>query len=371
MRALALHPGDIAIGHVRFYRNAAIHLAVIGYTEAGRWFPAVIRQPKSQVSVEGIRIPHGKARMYVSLLVLGVMVTLAGAAMLAFGIPINEFGLGNTLIIAGTAAFVGGLILIGVSEAVRQLRRIAESLLARPVGQMPRDNNLFEPASSGAPPAAPRIPFPPKSEPRHRAPAPAMSPEPRLDIVPALDARDDQLDRPPPAPVRSAPPPPRFVAERDETPLSPQAEPRFAAGRDDEKDELAEGLLATAFSRLDAELRNPPPAAEPAGQDDMFESLRPTDPGKDSDTDRDKDSDTEPAQPLAQEAAEYEQPTEEPRQEERPEEPYAVSILKSGVVDGMAYTLYSDGSIEAEMPEGTMRFVSITELRAYLEKSSS
>ena len=71
------------------------------------------------------------------------------------------------------------------------------------------------------------------------------------------------------------------------------------------------------------------------------------------------------------EAAEHEQPTEEPRQEERPEEPYAVSILKSGVVDGMAYTLYSDGSIEAEMPEGTMRFASITELRAYLEKSSS
>jgi hypothetical protein len=41
------------------------------------------------------------------------------------------------------------------------------------------------------------------------------------------------------------------------------------------------------------------------------------------------------------------------------------------VVDGMAYTLYSDGSIEAEMPEGTLRFASITELRAYLEKSSS
>ena len=37
----------------------------------------------------------------------------------------------------------------------------------------------------------------------------------------------------------------------------------------------------------------------------------------------------------------------------------------------MAYTLYSDGSIEAEMPQGTMRFASVIELRAYLEKSSS
>ena len=56
--------------------------------------------------------------------------------------------------------------------------------------------------------------------------------------------------------------------------------------------------------------------------------------------------------------------------QKQPDEPYAVSILKSGVVDGMAYTLYSDGSIEAEMPHGTMRFASIVELRAYLDRSS-
>jgi hypothetical protein len=47
-----------------------------------------------------------------------------------------------------------------------------------------------------------------------------------------------------------------------------------------------------------------------------------------------------------------------------------VSILKSGVVDGMAYTLYNDGSIEAELPEGTMRFTSLSGLRDHLEKYS-
>ena len=46
----------------------------------------------------------------------------------------------------------------------------------------------------------------------------------------------------------------------------------------------------------------------------------------------------------------------------------AAAILKSGVVDGMAYTLYTDGSIEAELPEGTVRFGSIGELREHLEK---
>jgi hypothetical protein len=46
----------------------------------------------------------------------------------------------------------------------------------------------------------------------------------------------------------------------------------------------------------------------------------------------------------------------------------AVKVLKSGVVDGMAYSLYSDGSIEAQMPEGLMRFASIDELRSHLEQ---
>ena len=45
-----------------------------------------------------------------------------------------------------------------------------------------------------------------------------------------------------------------------------------------------------------------------------------------------------------------------------------VTVLKSGVVDGMAYSLYSDGSIEAQMPEGMMRFASIDELRAHLDQ---
>jgi hypothetical protein len=52
------------------------------------------------------------------------------------------------------------------------------------------------------------------------------------------------------------------------------------------------------------------------------------------------------------------------------EAPTPVSILKSGVVDGMAYTLYSDGSIEAQLPQGTLRFGSITELRNHIEQSA-
>ena len=50
-------------------------------------------------------------------------------------------------------------------------------------------------------------------------------------------------------------------------------------------------------------------------------------------------------------------------------EPRPLPILKSGVIDEMAYTLFTDGSIEAQMPDGTMRFASIEELRKHLEKN--
>jgi hypothetical protein len=52
----------------------------------------------------------------------------------------------------------------------------------------------------------------------------------------------------------------------------------------------------------------------------------------------------------------------------RSEDQPPITVLKSGVVDGMAYSLYSDGSIEAQMPEGMMRFASIDELRAHLDQ---
>ena len=53
-----------------------------------------------------------------------------------------------------------------------------------------------------------------------------------------------------------------------------------------------------------------------------------------------------------------------------PAAPGPISILKSGIVDGMAYTLYSDGSIEAQLPQGMLRFGSIAELRNHIEQSA-
>src|SRR5262249_58284067 len=59
---------------------------------------------------------------------MGVFALVAGLVMVGYGIPINEFSFGNTLIGAGVTAAVGGLIIIALGVAVGQLRRIAEML---------------------------------------------------------------------------------------------------------------------------------------------------------------------------------------------------------------------------------------------------
>jgi hypothetical protein len=82
---------------------------------------------------------------------------------------------------------------------------------------------------------------------------------------------------------------------------------------------------------------------------------------------KDASRDSEPrfkrsARPAA-EAPPYAEPAPAPAGE-------PAAILKSGVVNGMAYTLYADGSIEAKLPHGTVRFGSIAELRAHIENNS-
>src|ERR1700756_2387673 len=50
----------------------------------------------------------GRTEMHRVPLVLGLITSAAGIVMVGFAIPINQFGLGNTLIDAGTTAIVGG-----------------------------------------------------------------------------------------------------------------------------------------------------------------------------------------------------------------------------------------------------------------------
>jgi hypothetical protein len=321
--------------------------------------------------------------MYVSLFVLGIIAAAAGVVMVGFGISINEFSLGNTLLITGTTAIIGGLILIGLAMAVKQLRRIAEALMARPVPGAARPFDALEPpppgnSRRGSGPG--RIPFP--SKPNAEGPG-GESREPHLAAAPSIDtSKNGFFDQPrSPFPSMTDAPEPRIGSDRHENPLP------LRADRSSEPDSqldftevVAEvrstdmaagpvGSMATEMlpvSRLDV-LSRPAPPSDTAGQSELFDALWPADVRPSKAPILEAELRTEISESMRSKEEGW---TKEQKTDEAPAEPHAVSILKSGVIDEMAYTLYSDGSIEAELPQGTMRFASIAELRGYLEKSS-
>lgn len=113
--------------------------------------------------------------MTLVLMAVGLLVTAAGLLTVGFGIPINAFSLGNTLIIAGTIAVSGGLILIALALVHGQLRRIAETLKGKALARSPE---------VAAMPVAPRLsPEPPIQPPL--ADLPTVEP-PRLPDLPQI-----------------------------------------------------------------------------------------------------------------------------------------------------------------------------------------
>ena len=66
--------------------------------------------------------------MPVVLQVLGSLIGVAGLFMTGFGLPIRYQNLDNTMIAAGVTAIVGGLVLIGLGAALRELRRLLRAV---------------------------------------------------------------------------------------------------------------------------------------------------------------------------------------------------------------------------------------------------
>ena len=62
------------------------------------------------------------------MLVAGIGLVLAGLLAIGYGIQVNEFSTGNTLIIAGVIGVCTGMIMLGLWMAVRELKNIARRL---------------------------------------------------------------------------------------------------------------------------------------------------------------------------------------------------------------------------------------------------
>jgi hypothetical protein len=161
------------------------------------------------------------------------------------------------------------------------------------------------------------------------------------------------------------------LEEADETPLSPRAPSRPAApaqsagGNEDHPAPEPRAWSSNRPASRTAAHRPSPKAAttdRPAGGG-FFDSVWPS--GRSG-----KPAPQEPQERPRETKREAPRSSEPAKAAASEEELVPVAILKSGVVDGMAYTLYTNGSIEAELAQGVMRFNSIEELRAHLEKSA-
>jgi hypothetical protein len=364
--------------------------------------------------------------MTIVLLAVGLLATAAGFVTIGFGIPINAFSLGNTLIISGTIAVAAGLVLTGIAIAVGQLKRIAEALRAR--GGRPAESveTMVPPTARMTPAAAPE---PPLTSVRAAPMSQPMAPEPPMDLY--VSSRSPELSQPEPrfpataselpapapsvaapgpldwlrakpkssspAPAAVMPTPPMPAMPRmseppmveppmvpDEAPLSPRpplrpAMPPMVEPAMEPKAWSPDRGGAPAETRPAPRVEQPLPRATPQPEPpkekfDLVWPDRASVPGA--------SAPAPAAEPARQAALEMPlppipaRPRDSRSAEKRSESSMPKSaaergpaILKSGVIDGMPYTLYADGSIEAELPKGTVKFASVDALRAHLEKN--
>jgi hypothetical protein len=278
--------------------------------------------------------------MYAFLLVLGAAITAAGLALVASGVSLQDRAFDVSNATPGIVAFVGGCILIGLGLVVRALARVERALITKPMQHAGR--SVETPAETSTERASePRIPLPTEPKAAIGAAAPSVTPSAdRIESAPVVDAGDVSL-----------------------LPIAPGRLEGGNGAADPSLPKLNGSGHATAVPRVTGA-----PTRPQQPKNSLFDTLWPKAPRP-----------AAPAQPAAAQpaamapAAHVAEPAPSAAPPPPPaaptQTPAGVSILKSGVVEGMAYTLYSDGSIEAELPGGTLRFRSITDLRSHIEQN--
>jgi hypothetical protein len=248
---------------------------------------------------------------------------------------------------------------------VAELGRLREAMRARPIARSAA-RSADELAQTAAAPATLAPGLMAGTRPAQAASPRATSEAPQVRSVEPHAAVDAS---------RAESAEPSIVADEEEVTLSPSGaslrqthRPRTLEPAPSEPkvspEDRAGGAAVEALkaSRLDFLFRSKP--TRPASQRENFDAAWPA---------AGKRPETESSTALKgdQDQSDHTATAEDRRpQEASGEQTHAAAILKSGVVDGMAYTLYADGSIEAKLPHGTVKFGSIAELRAHIETNS-
>jgi len=277
--------------------------------------------------------------MSLALLILGISAVVAGLFMGFFGTRLWEFGGSDaSMVLIGAIGVSSGLLLMGLCAVIAELKKIARQLGSTALTEVPG-----------------RLARPAVGEVALEALEEAMASEPAL--PPPSSAAPNWLSdgkrgrQRTEAAVPEVPAPPADEVPRRRNPLASTSR-RERDGRE------RDGTSARSVNTFPPEPSSAPDALEPAAPSSpRFEVAWP------------KPERSRPRESVLRRPSAPPTPME-PDLSTLSAEQSEVTVLKSGIVDGMAYSLYSDGSIEAELPEGTLRFASIDELRAHIDQRS-
>src|SRR5262249_23264757 len=126
-------------------------------------------------------------------MVAGIGAVLAGLLVILYGIPIREFGFGNTLILIGVLGVCTGMMLLSLSAVLAELKVIARRLM----------DSRF-PTESRPRPILPPAPAQSHAAESPASPAPSMAPLSMQEDIPPRGAPPPDIE-----PAVPAPPPPR------------------------------------------------------------------------------------------------------------------------------------------------------------------
>lgn len=295
---------------------------------------------------------RGVDSMAAVLLVGGIGFLSAGLLAIGFGIPVKEFSFGNTLIVTGAIVACTGAMMLSLWIVVLELKNIVRQFGFGISRQSHRESMLSSASVSVALPVQGSEEyssmFSGEQSALDNAPQAEPSPSPWREETASLDPGQEEL-------VALAPKPRRNLLFSSTSRKERERAQARAAGSFTDPGPIAPGPVHPVEPQPAESGEKPSSTFDDAWP--KSERIKVTGAPLPRRTGRAPSTFTE-AEPDTRVSA--------ARREGLP----SVTVLKSGIVDGMAYSLYSDGSIEAQMPEGTMRFASIDALRSYLDQRS-
>ncbi len=307
--------------------------------------------------------------MKYALLVLGILLVVTGGYFLFTGSNIVESERGWSSVIAGTTALTGGIItlaLAGVVKGLEDLKQLLASAAAQPEAAVA----FATEAPAAAMEAAMEMLIAP-----NLGPAPAgVEPAPPSEAEVPVPAQESPATAPDFVPSPLSKERARFAPKFAPRSIPAEPSPAIAELRRRVAEDLVLDWPSLKLPPLSPTREPPPVAEEPIEEPAEFDSLPPlhfdhlgedyTQTGPESAAEEfatEEAYETEPLPPPLPEtpaAAASLEPAESPS---ATAEPKAIGRYEAA---GTLYVMFSDGSIEAQSPQGTRRFKSMADLKA-------